>query len=324
MARKPRVHFQGALYHVISRGNQRQDIFLDDGDMKTFLSFLAEYKIRYQFHLYAYCLMKNHLHFLLGIEETPLSKIMQSLLFRYTHYFNKRYGKVGHLFQGRYKAILCDREVYLLELVRYIHLNPVRSKVVADPERYLGTGHLSYLGKARDGLIEEEFVLGQFGGKKSLARRRYRQFISEGLQGGHEDKYYQVKDQRYLGDDSFIDRIQVEKKDREDRVYDIPIEVIAREVSRSTGISLNRLYSLTRDRIGAHGRGMAAYLARVISGHRVVEIARHFHRSPMRVSQAIIQFENKIPKDKPLMKTVERLKDDLAKKGKVKYFITNA
>ena len=101
MARKPRVHFPGALYHVITRGNQRQDIFLDDKDLKTFLSYLSEYKARYPLHLYAYSLMKNHVHLLLEVEGTPLSKIMQSLLFRYTRYFNKRYGKVGHLFQYR-------------------------------------------------------------------------------------------------------------------------------------------------------------------------------------------------------------------------------
>jgi putative transposase len=324
MARKPRVHFQGALYHVISRGNQRQDIFLDDKDLKTFLSYLSEYKIRYPFHLYAYSLMKNHLHLLLEVEETPLSKIMQSLLFRYTRYFNKRYGKVGHLFQGRYKAILCDKDAYLLELVRYIHLNPVRAKVVPDPERYLWTGHLSYLGKVRDGLIEEDFVLGQFEEKKSLARRRYRQFVLEELHSGYQEKYYEVKDQRYLGDESFINRIEIKKRDRENVVYDIPIEVIAQEVSRATGIARNRLYSLTREREGAHGRSMVAYLARTLSGHMVIDVAQHFQRSPMRISQAIIQLENKIPKDEHLMKTIERLKEDLIKKGKKKYFITIA
>lgn len=159
MARKPRIHFPGALYHVISRGNQRQDIFLDDKDLKTFLAYLSEYKTRYPFHLYAYSLMKNHFHLLLEVEGTPLGKIMQSLLFRYTRYFNKRYGKVGHLFQGRYKAILCDKDAYLVELVRYIHLNPVRAKVVTDPEKYLWTSHLGYLGKVKDGFIEEDFVL---------------------------------------------------------------------------------------------------------------------------------------------------------------------
>jgi REP element-mobilizing transposase RayT len=309
---------------VISRGNQRQDIFLDRKDLEAFLSYLSEYKTRYPFHLYAYCLMKNHFHLLLGVEGTPLGKIMQSLLFRYTRYFNKRYGKVGHLFQGRYKAILCDKDAYLLELVRYVHLNPIRAKVVTDPEGYPWTSHLSYLGEGRQGLVEEDFVLGQFGKRKSLARRRYRRFVWEALNSGHQEKYYEVKDQRFLGEDSFIDGIGVERGDKEIAVYDIPIEVIAEEVSRATGVSRDRLYSVTRSREGAYGRSMVAYLARVLSGYKVAEVARHFQRSPMRISQAIIQFENNLREDERLRKRIEKLKEDLIKKGKKKYFITIA
>jgi REP element-mobilizing transposase RayT len=309
---------------VISRGNQRQDIFLDGKDLEAFLSYFSEYKTRYPFHLYAYCLMENHFHLLLGVEGTPLGKVMQSLLFRYTRYFNKRYGKVGHLFQGRYKAILCDKDAYLLELVRYVHLNPIRAKVVTDPEGYPWTSHLIYLGEGRQGLVEEDFVLGQFGKRKSLARRRYRRFVLEALNSGHQEKYYEVKDQRFLGEDSFIDGIGVERGDKEIAVYDIPIEVIVEEVSRATGVSRDRLYSVTRSREGAYGRSMVAYLARVLSGYRVAEVARHFQRSPMRISQAIIQFEDNLREDERLRKRIENLKEDLIKKGKKKYFITIA
>jgi REP element-mobilizing transposase RayT len=125
MARKPRIHFPGALYHVITRGNRRQGIFQDEKDLEQFLTYLSNCKNRFPFCLYAYALMQNHLHFLIEVGEIPLSRIMQSLLFGYAHYFNRRYREVGHLFQGRYKAILCDKDAYLLELVRYIHLNPL-------------------------------------------------------------------------------------------------------------------------------------------------------------------------------------------------------
>ena len=231
MARKPRIHFPGAFYHVIARGNQRQDIFLDEGDFKTYLSYLSEYKSKYNFHLYAYALMKNHLHLLFEVEETPLSKIMQVMQFRYARYFNKRYRKVGHLFQGRYKAILCDRDAYLLELVRYIHLNPVRAKVVDDPEKYPWIGHSVYLGKLKNDLIDEDLVLSQFSGNKSLARREYVGFISRCLNEGHQVKYYKVKDQRYLGEDEFIGQIECKERNFESTMYDIPIEEIVFEVS---------------------------------------------------------------------------------------------
>ena len=184
MARRPRVYFPGALYHVIARGNQKQTVFFDDRDFRTYLSYLSEYKAKYSFYLYAFALMKNHCHLLLEVKEVSLSKIMQVLQFRYTRYFNKRYRKVGHLFQGRYKAILCDKETYLLELIRYIHLNPVRAGFVRDPKEFPWTGHMGYLGKGKENLIDSEMVLSQFSRKRSLARKQYRQFVSDGMGRG--------------------------------------------------------------------------------------------------------------------------------------------
>lgn len=148
MARKPRVHFPGALYHVISRGNQRQQIFRSASDRSHYLQLLSRFHSRYGFRLYAYVLMGNHVHLLLETGPTPLSKIMQGLQQAYALYFNHKYRLVGHLFQGRYKALLCDRDSYLLELVRYLHLNPVRSMLVKDPSLYPWSSHGAYLGKA--------------------------------------------------------------------------------------------------------------------------------------------------------------------------------
>ena len=262
MARKPRVHFPAALYHVIARGNQRQVIFSDERDFRTYLSYLSEYKDKHSFRLYAYALMETHLHLLLEVGGSPLSKVMQVLQFRYTRYFNKRYRKVGHLFQGRYKAILCERDPYLLELVRYIHLNPVRGGVVEDPGRYPWTGHLSYMGKGKVDLVDEDFVLRQFGEKKSLARRRYHQFVLEGLPTGHQKKYYEVKDQTYLGEDDFIDEIERQRTSSHPGIFEIPMREISMEVGDKMAIPRDRFYSLTRDRKGAYGRGIVAYLAR--------------------------------------------------------------
>ena len=325
MARKSRIHFPGALYHVTSRGNRKQGIFLNEKDLKTFLAYLFDYKGRYPFRLYAYALMKNHLHLLVEVQEIPLSKIMQSLLFRYTSFFNKRYGEVGHLFQGRYKAIVCDKDAYLLELVRYIHLNPVRAKMVKKPEDYAWTGHLSYLGKVRNDLIDEGFVLDQFNGNRSLARRRYRQFVWEGISSGHQEKYYEVKDQRYLGEDSFIDRIEVERGELEGLFYyDVPLEAISREVSRVTRITEDRLYSWTRDRDGARGRGLVAYLGKRISGYMVKEIADHFKRSPVTIGEGITKVEDLLRRDKSFEKALTLMGKNLIKGRKRKYRISGA
>jgi hypothetical protein len=270
--------------------------------------------------------MKNHLHLLVEVEETPLSKIMQVMQFRYTRYFNKRYEKVGHLFQGRYKAILCERESHLMELVRYIHLNPVRAKVVDDPEMYPWIGHLAYLGKLKNDLIDEDLVLSQFSANKALARKEYNQFILRCLNSGHQDKYYKVKGQRYLGEDEFIERIERKMENFESRsiIYDIPMDEIVLEVSNTTGITEDKLYSLTRARRGAYGRSLVAYLARKVSGYLVKDIAEHFRRKPVTISQAIIKMENLIQKDKKIEKMVKYMERNLIKNKKKKYLITTA
>ena len=324
MARKPRIHFSGALYHVIGRGNRRQGVFLDERDFKMFLTYISEYKERYGFHLYAYALMRNHFHLLMEVGDIPLSRIMQSLLFRYTRYFNRWHGEVGHLFQGRYKAILCDKDAYLLELVRYIHLNPVRAKVVKKPEDYEWTGHMSYLRKGADSLIDEELVLDQFGDRGSLGRRRYRRFVWEGISGGHEEKYYRVKDQRYLGEDSFIERVEKERKEPQSWVYEVPIEAISEETSKAMGIRGEKLYSRLREREGARGRWIVAYLARRVSGYGVKEVADHFGRSLVTISEGMKKVEELERKDRSFAKNLNLIVENVVKGRRRKYRITEA
>src|SRR6266545_5978337 len=171
MARKPRVEFEGAFYHVIVRGNQRQKIFRDDRDRLYYLERVEHYRQRYRFKIYAYVLMSNHVHLLLETSKTPLSKILQGIQFTYTQYYNRRYRTVGHLFQGRYKAILCDRDAYLLELVRYIHLNPARMKHPQNPWTYRWSSHRAYVGEHAPITIQTTSVLKQFGSNASVARR---------------------------------------------------------------------------------------------------------------------------------------------------------
>ena len=141
---------------------------------------------------------------------------------------------------------------------------------------------------------------------------------------GHQKRVYEVKDQWYLGEEELIDRIEKTRESRESVVYEIPIEAIAKEVSKVSEVSLDQLYSPTRERAGVHGRGMVAYLARVLAGQRVKDIAEHFQRSPMRISQAIIEFENRLRVDESLRKMTAKLKEDLRKLARKKYFVTIA
>ena len=145
MARKSRVHYPGAVYHVMLRGNRGQPIFFSDEDRCRCYLLLQEGTVRFEYRVHGFCLMDNHLHLAIQVGDIPLSKIMQNLSFRYTRWVNKHQQRLGHLFQGRYHAILVDQDSYLLELVRYIHLNPVRAKWVDRPEDYPWSSHQAYL-----------------------------------------------------------------------------------------------------------------------------------------------------------------------------------
>ncbi len=146
MVRKPRVQIPGALYHVILRGNGGQTIFSDNKDRYHLYSLVEKGTERFGHRIPAFCLMGNHVHLAIQMSEVPLSRIIQNLSFRYTRWVNWRLGRSGHLFQGRYKAVLVDEDIYLKELTRYIHLNPVRVGIVKDPKDYPWSGHRAYLG----------------------------------------------------------------------------------------------------------------------------------------------------------------------------------
>ncbi|MFH1185948.1 MAG: transposase [Chloroflexota bacterium] len=145
MARKPRIHYAGALHHVILRGNAGDDVFSDDVDRTKFCLLVQEGIERFEHRVHAFCLMGTHVHVALQVRERPLSRIMQNLTFRYTQWYNRRHARIGHLFHGRYKANLVDVDTYLVSLVRYIHLNPVRAGMVERPEDYRWSSHRFYV-----------------------------------------------------------------------------------------------------------------------------------------------------------------------------------
>ena len=205
MARKARIEIEGGLYHIITRGNNRQRIFGSHEDYSQMLRLLEAQKARLPFYLYAYCLMPNHIHLLVERQKDPISRIMLRLLTGYSQYHNRRYRKVGHLLQGRYKAILCQADQYLAELVRYIHLNPVRAKLARRPEDYPYSSHRAYLGLDETGLVDVQPVLRGFGARKQLARETYQKFVRAGMKLGHQEEFYQAEGGRVLGSEEFVD-----------------------------------------------------------------------------------------------------------------------
>jgi len=286
MARKKRIEFPGAFYHVFARGNNKQRIFKDEQDYLAYLDRIEKYHERYDFILYVYVLMPNHVHFLLETWQIPLSKIMQGLQQSYTLYFHKVYKTVGHLFQGRYKAILCQRETYLLELLKYIHLNPVRKGIVKYPEDYLWNSHRNYVGLANQHFVNKEFILKMFSENESAAVKLYSQFIQKALAEEHRDKYYEVIDQRILGSSEFVEEIKKRTENRDenkkqdrDQVHEkffltkaISLPEILKVVSEITSISSISISGCSRDRGVTYARGLFIYVAARYAGinHNVI------------------------------------------------------
>jgi REP element-mobilizing transposase RayT len=202
--RKPRLEIQGGLYHIITRGNNRQLIFGSDDDYRRFLLQLSDQKAKLPFFLYAYCLMPNHVHLLVERQEDSISRVMQRLLTAYSQYHNRKYRKSGHLLQGRYKAILCQSDQYLAELVRYIHLNPVRAKIVRRAQDFPYSSHRAYLGLDEAQPVDADPVLRHFGATKKLARERFALFVRAGMKQGHKEELYHADGGRILGSEEFV------------------------------------------------------------------------------------------------------------------------
>ena len=181
MARPLRLEFAGALYHITSRGNERKAIYIEDSDFELFLSLLDSVCAPYNWVVHAYCLMTNHYHLLLETPDANLSKGMRQLNGTYTQAFNRKHQRVGHLFQGRYKGILVDKDAYLLELSRYIVLNPVRARMVSTPDYWPWSSWYSVMGNTLSPeWLATDTLLGMFAKQRKTARKKYADFVQQG------------------------------------------------------------------------------------------------------------------------------------------------
>ena len=208
MTRPLRLEFEGAVYHVVARGNRRENIYESNTDRHGFVSILANVCETYNWVCHAYCLMNNHYHLLVETPEANLSKGMRQLNGVYAQQFNRRNHRCGHLFQGRYKSILVDKESYLLELTRYIVLNPVRAKMVQSAHQWPWSSFRATIGYVeKPKWLQVEWVLSTFGQNKSDAIGQYIQFVAEGVD--LPSVWTDLKQQIYLGDEKFVERVQM-------------------------------------------------------------------------------------------------------------------
>ncbi|MBC3833701.1 transposase [Undibacterium amnicola] len=220
MSRPLRLSFPGAIYHITSRGNARAAIYLDDEDKQRFLALLASCIEKFNWICHAYCLMNNHYHLLIETPDANLQAGMRQLNGVYTQQLNRVYGRVGHVFQGRYKAILVDKESYLLELCRYIVLNPVRANMVEQAEQYVWSSYAATAhANQTSSWLNVDWILSQFSSRKSIARARYRQFVLEGV--GQASPWDQLKGQVLMGSEGFVELLRPYIQDAE-KLVEVP------------------------------------------------------------------------------------------------------
>lgn len=220
MARPLRIQYDGALYHITSRGNARKAIYRDDEDRRIFLDTLLNVNKRYNWICHAYCLMNNHYHLIIETPDGNLSKGARQLNGVYTQIYNRRHHRVGHIFQGRYKAILIEKGSHLLEVCRYVVLNPVRAKAVERPEEWRWSSYRGTSGMEKPyPCLTIGWVLGQFSTRKGTAEKKYREFVEAGK--GEVAIWKKVKGGSILGEDEFVETLMDYIKGQRD-IREIP------------------------------------------------------------------------------------------------------
>jgi len=292
MPRKARIDAPGALHHIIIRGIEKRKIFEDDDDRYQFIKRLGHILTEAETPIYAWALIPNHVHLLLKTGLTPIATIMRRLLTGYAVYFNRRHHRYGHLFQNRYKSILCQEDPYFRELVRYIHLNPLRAKLVENIkvlDKYPYSGHSAVVGKFKRNWQQVDYVLGFFGKKKSDARKAYRHFVEQGVKQGRRpelvggglirsvggwaalsalrDEAVRVKgDERILGDSDFVEAVLKEADEQLERRYRLKaegfsLEQVAERVAAVMNIPLEIVWEKSRRPMVVEARDLLCYWA---------------------------------------------------------------
>lgn len=316
MPRKSRIDAPGAIHHVIIRGIGRSLIFRDSQDYRNFISRLARLLNETTTSCYAWALMKNHAHLLLRSGSSPLTSFMRRLLTGYAQQFNRRHNRSGHLFQNRYKSFLCEEDPYLLELVRYIHLNPIRAGAVKDMvllEKFHWCGHGVLMGKMKQDWQDSSFVLSLFHEKQSFAKRSYYSFVEKGISLGkrpdlvggglirsaggwiavqslRKSKERFTNDERILGSSDFVASVLKQaNEDYETKIgvknQDFDIEKIIHVVCEHLGLNPILLSSPTKQASITRARAIISSLAFDTLRLKGVDIAQRLNLSPTAISK---------------------------------------
>ena len=310
MARPLRINYSGAFYHVTSRGNERKNIFKSKRDREKFFEYLGSATQRYDAVIHVFCLMDNHFHLLIETPSGNLPQIMRHINGAYTTYFNVKRARSGHLFQGRYKAILVEIDEYAKELSRYIHLNPVRAKMVKTPEEYEWSSYQFYIGvKKPPEWLYRDFILGYFGGKVSIAQKEYRHFVNTMVNEEYDSPLDEVVSSTLLGSPGFITFIKDKFLSGKKPDKDLPAlkELVEKASMKDVFDEVESVFG----KEPALCRNVKMFLSQRYTGEKLKNIGTHFGIGESGVSQASRRVNDKIRSDKKLRRKIRKVEKNL-------------
>ncbi len=302
MSRPLRLEFEGALYHVLARGNDRRDVFRDDRDRERYLERLRHYRERFGFRILAYCLMSNYVHLVLEAGRTPLSRVMLGLQGSYTQWFNRRHRRSGHLFQGRYKAFLVEQDEYVKALVRYVHENPVMARIVEKAEQYRWSSDRFYRKGRGPDWLDVERILPMFGPSRKKAASAYVRFMSSEVAPRYED--LKAWGQVIKGDEQFAEVRLREAAEPLVRRLGISVEKVAALAAQEFGIDLTEMKGPSRVREVSRARAVAGYVGREAARIPLARVAAYFSREGSTLVRNVAQLERELAGSPALRKRV--------------------
>ena len=307
MPRPPRLDTAGTVTHVIARGNERRPLWRDDADRERYLDLLGESCGKHGARVLAFCLMPNHVHLALQTGPAPISRVVHDVHARYAQYFNRRYDRSGHLFQGRFRGFVVDRDAYLLEVVRYIHRNPVKARLATRPEDFPWSSHRLYLGSAPPWLATGE-ALALLAGSRPKARRLFQEFVA-----GTADGHYDPDEARLgaVGDDDFV-RSALARAGKDDLVQRLlTVEAVVEAVAAREGVPLAELTGPRRLRSLSRVRSLCALLGREVARIPLAKTARFLRRDPSTISRDVARYELRRTEDPEEARRFEALRRQL-------------
>lgn len=308
MARRQRFHLSNATYHVILRGNDGQPIFFSDEDRCRMCLLIQEGIERFGYSVHSFCFMSNHIHLAIQVSEISISRIMQNLAFRYARHINFKQERRGHLFQGRFRSILVDDTRYLKELIRYIHLNPVRANIVSHPEKYKWSSHRAYLQFDEFTWLTRDKLLKNFGSSPNEAIPLYEKFILKGI-GIESDLNFKWGCKGILGNEEFVD--EALKYAQDIKIQKITLEELVAKVCSRYDLTETALRSSGKHRLESHARSILALLVRETENLSLEELGIFLDRDPSGLSKLARRIEKKCLLSRELSVEVNNLRQEI-------------